>query len=199
VGVLNALVWLLASCRVVCVRVVGVGGPGFAPTTCLSTMLAKSWQSSQTKRGQPLQRSALPRSKRCVRQHGSCRVCSSIVRTLLMKLHPHATRVALQITTRLLPVFHNFFLEFFPRPSDWYQRRLAYSRSMATNSIVGYVTGLGDRHTQNILIHTHTAEIVHVDFGVAFESVRVRLVCACVHVAFTFPRSLRAVWIAVSW
>ena len=34
---------------------------------------------------------------------------------------------------------------------------------------VGYILGLGDRHVQNILIDCHTAELVHIDLGVAFE------------------------------
>ena len=34
---------------------------------------------------------------------------------------------------------------------------------------VGYILGLGDRHVQNILIDCNTAELVHIDLGVAFE------------------------------
>lgn len=34
---------------------------------------------------------------------------------------------------------------------------------------VGYIVGLGDRHSMNILIDQDTAEIVHIDLGVAFE------------------------------
>lgn len=30
---------------------------------------------------------------------------------------------------------------------------------------VGYILGLGDRHIQNILIDTNTAELVHIDLG----------------------------------
>lgn len=35
--------------------------------------------------------------------------------------------------------------------------------------VVGYIVGLGDRHAQNILIDKATAEMVHIDLGVAFE------------------------------
>ena len=35
--------------------------------------------------------------------------------------------------------------------------------------MVGHVLGIGDRHAQNILVHTKTAEVVHIDFGIAFE------------------------------
>ena len=35
----------------------------------------------------------------------------------------------------------------------------------------GYIIGLGDRHCTNILLDTRTAEVVHIDLGVAFEQV----------------------------
>ena len=35
-------------------------------------------------------------------------------------------------------------------------------------STVGYVVGLGDRHVQNILIDTNTAEFIHIDLGEGF-------------------------------
>lgn len=34
---------------------------------------------------------------------------------------------------------------------------------------VGYIVGLGDRHSMNVLIDQATAEVVHIDLGVAFE------------------------------
>lgn len=34
---------------------------------------------------------------------------------------------------------------------------------------MGYILGLGDRHPQNILIDCNSAELVHIDLGVAFE------------------------------
>jgi len=67
------------------------------------------------------------------------------------------------------PVMHNFFLERFTRPADWFEKRLAYTRSVATSSMVGYVVGLGDRHSMNVLLDQVTAEVVHIDLGVAFE------------------------------
>jgi ataxia telangiectasia mutated family protein len=67
------------------------------------------------------------------------------------------------------PVFHRWFLEMFPSPSEWLARRTAYTRSAAVTSIVGFVVGLGDRHIHNILLDTHTCELVHIDLGVAFD------------------------------
>ena len=59
---------------------------------------------------------------------------------------------------RFAPVLHHFFLEHYREPAAWFERRLAYTRATAVNSMAGYVIGLGDRHSHNILIHTRTAE-----------------------------------------
>lgn len=74
-----------------------------------------------------------------------------------------------QIEASFTPVFHHFFLEKFPDPAMWFRRRHAYVQSAAVTSIVGYILGIGDRHSQNILVHEETAELVHIDFGVVFD------------------------------
>jgi phosphatidylinositol kinase/protein kinase (PI-3 family) len=51
---------------------------------------------------------------------------------------------------------------------------MRYARSVAVNSIVGHVLGIGDRHGSNILIHERTGEVVHIDFGFVFEQGKVR-------------------------
>jgi serine/threonine-protein kinase ATR len=38
-------------------------------------------------------------------------------------------------------------------------------------SFVGYVLGLGDRHSENILLEATTGAVVHVDFNCLFEKV----------------------------
>ena len=70
-----------------------------------------------------------------------------------------------RITENFTPVFRHFFRERFASAAEWLERRTAYTRSVATSSIVGYMLGIGDRHTQNVLVQQHTAEIVHIDFG----------------------------------
>ncbi|KAK3160101.1 hypothetical protein QOZ80_1BG0055200 [Eleusine coracana subsp. coracana] len=75
----------------------------------------------------------------------------------------------LKVCNNFRPVMHHFFLERFLLPADWFQSRLAYTRSVAASSMVGYIVGLGDRHSMNILIDQDTAEVVHIDLGVAFE------------------------------
>lgn len=102
----------------------------------------------------------------------------------------------LEICSKFQPVMRYFFMENFSQPSVWFERRLAYTKSVSTTSIgtvnhvneihyytsdycsvqyihvivicfvtVGYILGLGDRHIQNILIDTNTAELVHIDLG----------------------------------
>jgi len=77
--------------------------------------------------------------------------------------------IFVKICNNFKPVMHHFFLEHFLDAPDWFQKRLAYTRSIAASSMVGYVVGLGDRHSSNILIHERTAEVIHIDLGIAFE------------------------------
>ncbi|KAF5933202.1 hypothetical protein HYC85_029373 [Camellia sinensis] len=49
--------------------------------------------------------------------------------------------------------------------ADWVEER----GSSTLHSGVGYIVGLGDRHSMNIIIDQATAEVVHIDLGVAFE------------------------------
>lgn len=74
-----------------------------------------------------------------------------------------------EICEKLKPAFHYFFLSTFLVPGKWFERKLAYTNSIATNSIIGYILGIGDRHVMNILLDSTSAEVVHIDFGIAFE------------------------------
>lgn len=73
------------------------------------------------------------------------------------------------ICEKLKPAFHHFFLYSFLVPGKWFERKLAYTNSIATNSIIGHILGIGDRHVMNILLDISSAEVVHIDFGIAFE------------------------------
>ena len=44
-------------------------------------------------------------------------------------------------------------------------------RPRCDDDVVGL--GIGDRHVQNILVDMTTAEVIHIDFGIAFEQGRV--------------------------
>lgn len=46
---------------------------------------------------------------------------------------------------------------------------MAYVRTTAVISIVGYILGLGDRHGENILFDSICGDTVHVDFNCLFN------------------------------
>ena len=69
------------------------------------------------------------------------------------------------------PLMRHLFWQRQKVPSLWFDMRLNYSRSVATTSMIGYILGLGDRHVSNILMDEATGELVHIDFGIAFEQV----------------------------
>ena len=88
---------------------------------------------------------------------------------------------------RFPPMFDEWFLHNFPDPTAWYvkytwcriacipcdryQARVAYIRTCAVMSIVGYILGLGDRHGENILFDSTNGDCVHVDFNCLFNRV----------------------------
>jgi serine/threonine-protein kinase ATR len=74
-----------------------------------------------------------------------------------------------QILTMFPPVFHDWFVDTFPDPSNWFNARLRYTRSAAVMSMVGHVLGLGDRHGENILFEEDNGGTLHVDFNCLFD------------------------------
>jgi serine/threonine-protein kinase ATR len=66
-------------------------------------------------------------------------------------------------------VFCQWFVSNYSDPLSWFSARLAFTRSSAVFSIVGYLLGLGDRHGENIMIDETTGETVHVDFNCLFN------------------------------
>lgn len=76
-----------------------------------------------------------------------------------------------EIFANTKPAFRHYFFDRSSTAPDWFQRRLAYTRSVAASSIAGFVVGLGDRHTNNILVLERTGEVVHIDLGIVFDQV----------------------------
>ncbi|KAJ2850452.1 hypothetical protein IWW36_001890 [Coemansia brasiliensis] len=74
-----------------------------------------------------------------------------------------------RVCEKLPPVFRFFFYENFYDPRSWFHHREAYIRSAAVSSMAGWLLGIGDRHLQNILLDVLTAELVHIDLGIAFD------------------------------
>lgn len=53
---------------------------------------------------------------------------------------------------------------------DWDLAKRLYSSSCSTWSVIGYISGLGDRHIENILISEKNCELKHIDYGHIFGS-----------------------------
>lgn len=90
------------------------------------------------------------------------------------KLRPKGSLTLLELFETILkprfpPIFHKWFLETFSTPSEWVAARNTYTRTMAVYSMVGYVVGLGDRHSENILFDATTGDCVHVDYSCLFN------------------------------
>jgi serine/threonine-protein kinase ATR len=62
------------------------------------------------------------------------------------------------------PLLYWWFVQAFHDPHAWYEARTRFTLSSAAWSAVGHVIGLGDRHSENILLDTESGECVHVDF-----------------------------------
>eukprot|EP00923_Selenidium_pygospionis_P050737 GHVN01087849.1.p1 GENE.GHVN01087849.1~~GHVN01087849.1.p1 ORF type:complete len:1286 (-),score=105.50 GHVN01087849.1:462-4319(-) len=90
----------------------------------------------------------------------------------LMKRHdgkmPEEVFVA-KVLPLCKPVMHRWLLESFATPHEWLSARRRYTTTTAIASIIGYIVGLGDRHTENILFDMATAETIHVDFNCLFD------------------------------
>jgi FKBP12-rapamycin complex-associated protein len=63
---------------------------------------------------------------------------------------------------------------FAPDSEAWLACQANYSASLAVMSIVGYLIGLGDRHTRNIMLDRVGGRIVHIDFGELYDAARSR-------------------------
>jgi len=67
------------------------------------------------------------------------------------------------------PVMYWWFVQNFSSPHAWFEARSNFAMSTAVWSAVGHIIGLGDRHSENILIDTRSGECVHVDFDCIFD------------------------------
>ena len=78
------------------------------------------------------------------------------------------------------PYLHEWFLKRFSTPAQWFQSRLNFNRSTAVWSMVGFIIGLGDRHTENILFNEDTGGVVHCDFNCMFDKAKTLPTPECV-------------------
>ena len=73
------------------------------------------------------------------------------------------------VTDNYRPYFHRWFIETFTDPTEWFDCRSRFTKSAAVWAAVGHVVGLGDRHSENILLDVTNGECVHVDFDCLFD------------------------------
>jgi len=73
-----------------------------------------------------------------------------------------------KLLPRYPPTLQRWYRQSTVEPSEWFQKRLNFSRSQAIWCMLGYILGLGDRHGENILIDAVSGDLVHVDFDCTF-------------------------------
>jgi ataxia telangiectasia mutated family protein len=85
-------------------------------------------------------------------------------------LYSHRLKAYNHVCSSLLPKFRFWFLSQFRSAAAWHAAVCSFRDTLASSSIAGYVAGVGDRHTSNILLDTRSGQLVHIDFGVVFEA-----------------------------
>ncbi|KAJ7170509.1 phosphatidylinositol 3-kinase [Mycena crocata] len=101
---------------------------------------------------------------------------------VLVRDHREARKVVLNIEYRMIIQVFEYALENTTgqdlyrvlwlkstNSEHWLERRATYTRSLAVNSMVGHILGLGDRHPSNLLLQRETGKVIHIDFGDCFE------------------------------
>lgn len=83
-------------------------------------------------------------------KNGNLHQAASMFEDICLKPHP--------------PLLYWYFVQHFMDPHSWYEARTRFTLSCAAWSAVGHVIGLGDRHSENILVDTSSGQCVHVDF-----------------------------------
>jgi phosphatidylinositol kinase/protein kinase (PI-3 family) len=74
-----------------------------------------------------------------------------------------------ELLSQYPPVLHLYYAHKFTEPSKWYQAKRMFTCSVTCWSIIGYILGLGDRHTKNVLLNKKTGACIHIDFAVLFN------------------------------
>ena len=66
-------------------------------------------------------------------------------------------------------------------PEEFLAMRASYAASLAAVSITGYITGAGDRHLENFLLHTASGTLIPIDFGYGCAMARLHSVLHILH------------------
>lgn len=67
-------------------------------------------------------------------------------------------------------VLQEFFNQRFVDSQSWCMAKDNYIKTHASWCIFGYLIGLGDRHTDNILIKATNGEVINIDYSLIFGS-----------------------------
>jgi serine/threonine-protein kinase ATR len=101
--------------------------------------------------------------------HGRIKARHQAANAAVSDRRSHLQGLIKELMAELPPVLHHWFVDTFRTPSAWFEARLAFTRSCAVMSMLGYSVGLGDRHLENILIEKTTGSLMHVDFACLFD------------------------------
>lgn len=88
-------------------------------------------------------------------KNGNLKCAAAMLQDIILKPNP--------------PLLYWYFVQKFMDPHSWYEARTRFTLSCAAWSAVGHVIGLGDRHSENILVDTSSGQCVHVDFDCIFD------------------------------
>lgn len=77
-------------------------------------------------------------------------------------------------------VLHLWFQTQFADAYSWAMAKQNFTRTSAAYSVLGYILGLGDRHSENLLFDPATGEMVQVDFNCLFNRGEDFIVPECV-------------------
>lgn len=105
--------------------------------------------------GDPTLRSSYERAQNQFMKNGDLAQAAKLYYLLCLKQCP--------------PVLSWWFVQHFRSATDWYEARKKFTLTAAAWSAIGHVIGLGDRHSENILVETKTGRVVHVDFDCIFD------------------------------
>lgn len=77
-----------------------------------------------------------------------------------------------QLQEKYPPVLHEYYYETFLEAKDWLVSKNRYLSTIAIMSMIGFVIGLGDRHTENIMISSKDGSVLHVDYSCVFDKAK---------------------------
>ncbi|KEG12679.1 putative target of rapamycin (TOR) kinase 1 [Trypanosoma grayi] len=95
------------------------------------------------------------------------RMCDDLLHHLTVIQHVEPFEFALE-NTEGADLVRSLWMKA-PSAETWLERRTTYVSSLATMSMVGHILGLGDRHPSNLMMHSFSGRVVHIDFGDCFE------------------------------